>query len=512
MGIHELSRRGKNVIATADWICAVLLALLPILQHYRGLINMLYSALLVNVLPSSFSKLAAEDTMTVSCMLLMAPYLAVRIFSSFRKENLKGLILVAPLIVFYIYKVVDHGTSVSELFQVALSVGYLVALGFGCIDLKKFVKSATVVGCVAGAGMIVQYVCYYVFGFHLQMVPDKLLLPSAEQWVKLVQTGHYSVTGHPIAFYRTSAIFLEPSHLFIYCFPLLFINLYKNGKTPFNWVASVLVSVAIVLSTSGMGVAVIFGAWVLFATLWDAKTDLLKISSLKKGRQWLRGICTALVMLVLFLNIPSINSSIARIIGHKSISISLFIPSLGSGTEETIQPGQADVTTPTGNEPTGNETTSDPTVGNGTVAQPIVTDKNAVSGRVKYAVRALKKMSIVQWIFGCSDTTTEVKAHMPGFFSIAYRYGIIGLLLSYFIFAYALFKVDAGYFWMAAIWFVVSFFSAHTHGMSYLLFYVMFVINGHQENTGAWAGELKSFFCGFVPRRLRNRIETRDEE
>lgn len=464
--------RGFKVL---DWICAVLLALLPILQHYRGLIWFVANAFFDELVPAVLLRLATKDTMTISLMLLMAPYLLVRLVRQIRNANWKKALIVAPLFAFYAYKLFNHGTSISELIQVGLSVFYLLVVALGCVDLKKFLKAATIVGCIAGVAMILQYICYYLFGFHLQMVAAKLLLPSAEKWVAGIRTGRVSVLGTQSAFYRPAAIFLEPSHLFIYCFPLLFINLYKNGKKVFNWVASGLLSVAIVLSTSGMGVMTIFGAWVLFATLWDDKTDSVTLKSLKKGRQWLRGVCTAVVLILLFLNVPSINSSMARVIGKPRISLSMLFSDSDEVPDGTI--GQEDMTLPGETLPT-----------------PEAPDRNAVSGRIKGAMLALKEMSLTQWIFGCSDTITDANVHMSGFASTAYRYGIIGLLLSYCFFAFGLFKLDAEYFWFTVIWFAVSFFSAHTHGMSYLLYYVMFLYGGHMEATGKWPSEIKAFF------------------
>ena len=481
------------MVSALDWICAVLLALLPILQHYRGLLGFVASAFLNNILPAHYINLA--DNMSISLMILMAPYLAVRFFACLKEKNFKGLLLVSPLIAFYIYKVIDHGTSVAELLQVGLSIGYLVCLGMGCIDLKKFLKAATVIACVAAVGLIAQYVCYYIFDFHLQLVPDRFLLPSAEQWVLGVRTGRYSVTGNKTLFYRTAAIFLEPSHLLMYTFPLLPIKLYQKEKKLIDWITSGLMALSLVLSTSGMGLAVVFCVLVLFAMLWNEKNGEITLTGLKKGKNWLRGICTALVLLILFLNIPSINSSMAHIIGRKQISISMFFPS------QSVQPNQGGTVDGNDTMPNGEtmpddwiETSPEETEPQMQLAKPIVAEKNAVSGRVKGAIKILKNMNVRQWIIGCSDSTAGTNTNMPGFMAIAYKYGIIGLLLSYAFFAFGLVKFGAGYFWATVIWFIVSFFSTHTHGMIYILFYIMLFYGGYEESTRPWIMEFKDVF------------------
>ncbi len=493
----------KNSTSNAEWrgfkffdaACAVLLALCPILQHYQGLIGLVADKLLSDILPTHYVNLA--DNMTITLMALMAPYMAVRILTRLRKIDLKRFLLVTPLLAFFLFKVIDHGTSVAELLQVAISVGYILAVGLLCIDLKTFTKAATVIACIASGFMIVQYICYYIFGFHLQLVPDKLLLPSAEQWVGLVQTGRISITGSRTAFYRPASIFLEPSHFFMYSFSLLFINLYKNKKTVFNWIAGVLISTGIVLSTSGMGVLVVFGVWVLFAAIWDDKTDSLKLSCLGKLKHWIRAICVAVVFLFLFLNVPSINHSMARIIGRKTISISMFLPQSVVNPPETNEIGET--LPPETNEigetlpPETNEF-GETTPMETEPEKPLISDKNAISGRVRGAIKILKGMNFTQWIIGCADSVAGADTNMPGFMSIAYKYGIIGLILSYFFFAYGLTRFDGDYFWATVIWFGVSFLSAHTHGMIYLLFYVMLFYNGFLETTGDWTEELKAFF------------------
>ena len=93
---------------------------------------------------------------------------------------------------------------------------YLVSVAFHSIDTKTLYKTGVFVSMVASAALLLQYACFYVFGFHLQLVPTGLLLPSADQWVLGAQTGLAGITGKMRDFYRPSAFFLEPSHTYIY--------------------------------------------------------------------------------------------------------------------------------------------------------------------------------------------------------------------------------------------------------------------------------------------------------
>lgn len=440
-----------------DKVVAILLAFIPLLQHYKGLMGLIVAPVLSHILPAHYVNRA--DNMAISLMIILAPYLALRILPRLKKENFKRMLPMLPLLLFFVFKVVDHGTSVAELIQVGLMLGYLIAAGLGALNLKVLVRTVSVVAAVVGLCTVLQYIGYYGFGVHLRMVPVKLLIPAADQWIPVVTDGLHSITGRYTGFYRPAAFFLEPNHLFLYCFPALFLNLYRREKNGFNWVVAALSTVGIVLSTSSMGVAVVFGTWVLFSILWDRKTDSLSLRSLLRWQNWLRTAGVALALLAVFLLVPSINSSIARIVGLKSIEL---VPSDGPETMPDLPDNLED----------------------------FLNDKNAVSGRVNGALDILKNMTWVQWIIGCADSTGGIASHMPGFMSIAYKYGIIGLVLSYAFFLYCLKKVNADYFWYVAIWFLASFFSTHTHGMIFMLFYVMVLCRGCQEADGSWQKEL----------------------
>ncbi len=480
-----------------DAICAVFLALCPLLQHYKGLIGLVASSLLSNILPSHYINLA--DNMTITLLLLMAPYMLVRGIMLFKAFNLKRFLLLSPLFLFYVYKVVAHGTSIAEIFQVAISLGYLLALALGCIDLKKLVLAASVIASAASVLIIVQYFCYYALDFHLQLVPTSLLLPSAEQWIGGAQTGRISVTGSVFAFYRPCAFFLEPSHMFLYLFPLLFINLYKTGKNAFNWVAGVLISIGILFSTSGMGMLAVFGAWVLFAAIWDRKSDSLKPRLLLKLSSWARALCAALALLIVVLAIPSFNSSIARIVGRSKISISMFLPD----REETPLENEEGSSNEGGLENAPSENSSPEE------KKPEKPKKTSITGRTRGAIKIIKSMSLKQLVFGCADSVEGISAHMPGFASTLYKYGLIGILLSYIFFLFGLLKLNANYFWATVIWVVTSFFSIHTHGMIYILFYIMLFYNGHLEANGSWGKEIKSLFKGPFGKD-KNKIEAKE--
>ena len=420
----------KEHSVVPDRICAVGLALVPILQHYIGLI----------------------DNAGTTVLIILAPYLFIRVLSRLNSIKSSHFKLIIILSLFFVYKVIDHGTSFIEVSQAILVIGYLVAVALGCIDLNFFTKAAGCIAAVAGICLIVQYFCFYILGFHLQLVPVSLLLEESEPWVLGAQTGLVGVTGSLNSVYRPSAFFLEPSHLFMYSFPVLFINLFVCKGTKLNKIVAISVTAGMILCTSGMGIITAISAWVLFLVLWNEKDHSLKLVNIIRKRNLLTlgSMFAVLVLAVIF--IPFFRESIIRIF---------------------YNPGGS----------------------------------NAISGRTHMAIRELKQMNVLQWIFGVSDSTALLGFNMPGFMATLYKYGIVGIMLSYEFYVKGLFKLEISYFCVTVVILVASFFSAHTHGTFFMLYYVFILMEGYNASLGEWQCEVSKVFGApvrAVSRKLRH--------
>lgn len=397
-----------------DAIVAVLLALIPILQHYKGLV----------------------DCASTTVLVLLVPYLLLRLVPTLRSFRFSNLHFAVILIAYFIYKLFDHGTYFAEIAQVGLMTFYLVCLCQNCINTGMLKKAAIYIASLAGLCLLAQYFFYYILGFHLQMVPTSALLAESEPWVLGAQTGVVSITGKVSKLYRPSAFFLEPSHLFMYSFPALFITLFASEKSKDNKIAALLISLGIVLSTSGMGIAVVIGAWGLFVALGNPEDGSFRLHNIIRKRNLIMiGSLMGIVVLAIAF-VPFVRNSIVRIFN-------------GSG------------------------------------------GSSAIDGRTEVALIVLKKMSFGQWMIGVADTLAGIKANMPGFMATVYKYGIVGVLLSYEIYVKGLFKLNMSYFWFTVILLLVSFFSAHTHGTFFMLYYVMLLKEGHDVSDEAWFLEIK---------------------
>jgi len=389
-------------IDVIDKIAAILLAFCPLLQHYTGLV---YNA-------------------GLTVMVLLAPYFLLRLYMNRKNVRLSALWLVAVLVVYMVYRIVDHGTSLTELGQSGVLIVLFITAALGCIDVKTFCKAAALVAILASLAMAVQYVCYYLFDFHLQMVPTEQLISSAKQWAQGAKDGLTSINGIKGKLYRPSAFFLEPSHFFFYAFPHLFLLLF-SGKSKWHLVYAAIISLGMVLSTSGMGIGTTGLAWILFFALWDAKTNSFSIKNILRVQNLVLLAILAAALFFAYENVPTVQKAISRI----------FIK-------------------------TGKQT--------------------AISGRTAEAIKALKKMTNLQWVIGVKDTTHGYAHNMPGLIAAIHRHGLIGGILSMEFYAKSVYKLKLPYALVAVMILVVSMFSAHTHSTVGFMYMTLILMRGYR--------------------------------
>lgn len=382
-----------------DRLCAFFLALTPILQHYKG----------------PFENAGA------SILILFFPVVLLRLLHK-RRYKIAAIGTVAMLIIFSLYKVINHGPSFYKLGHSILIITYYLATALGCINVKHLIKSAYYVAIIATACIVVQYICFYIFGFHLQLVPTSLLLPESSQWVAGAKTGLITITGKYSGFYRPSAFFLEPSHMFLYVFPHLFIMLLSLNTNSWKVRKALLFTFGLILSTSGMGISVAALAWALYLGLRSGKENIISFRNVFKPKNIMILILFLVLLGGLYFTIPILTQSVDRIIG----------------------------------------------VGG-----------NAISGRTARGLSLIKSISGIQLLFGVADSTSEIEFNMAGFMATVYKFGLVGVVLSYAFYVRGLFKLKAQYFWINFVIIIVSFFSAHTHGTFFMLYYVIILLEGN---------------------------------
>lgn len=398
---------GKKNDSFIDMLCAFFLSISPIMQHYRGPI--------------------VNSGITV--LIAFFPHILLKLLIRLRTIRIRYIEAIIPLIVFYLYKVFAHGISYLEFAHAAVMIVYFIAIASGCINVKYYIKIATVVAVMASISLILQYFCFYLLGFHLQLVSTSLLLPESERWVLGTKTGLIGIIGRNHGFYRPEAFFLEPSHVFLYLIPLLCILLLAPDMKSWRLKMALLITLGLFLSTSGMGICVSTGVWMLYGGFYRSKHNKYRITNLFTPMNITIVVTISLLLVILYLNVSFFNQSINRILGVEI---------------------------------------------NGT---------DAISGRVRLAyLHAQTLTGSVLW-FGLKDSISDMEFNLSGFFATLFKYGIIGTILSYAFYVKSLIKLKAEYFWLSFIVILISFFTAHTHGTFYMLYYVVILMNGYHVVT-----------------------------
>ena len=396
------SYNGEICLSLLDWISAFALVLCPILQHYRGVFVEAGTEILILVFPYTLLKML--------CI---------------KKFYMKPVI---PLALYGIFISIIHGFSVFTFSRELLLLFYFVAVLNKGIDIKKYYVIAKTISICAAWLIMLQYLLYYGFHFHLQLVPVGRLLDSASQWIGLATTGRISVTGTWMSIYRPSAFFLEPSHLSIFCTPVLVLNLLSGDTGRKEIRESVLVSVGMILSTSGIGIAIVAGAWILYAMFYYSTDDNTE-QGVKKHTIRFNTLLFLLTFAVVF-------GLLYGMVGIFRSSVNRIFFSTGSGS-------------------------------------------NAIQGRTATGIRLLRLLSGSNLLFGRGNTLRISNWNVSGFFYIVFQFGWIGALLFYWFYVKSLFWLKKKYFWLTLIVVLLSFFTVHTFAAFYRMFFVCMVLRGY---------------------------------
>ena len=402
---QDLILYGNENKTFGDKVCAFSLALAPLLQHYKGLI----------------------ENAGFTILLLITPILLLRTLEKLKigLHNRKCFFAIVPLVVFFIYTILVRDFNGMRLGYVLLMVWIFMGVSNGSINISYFFKYATWIALLAAGAIFVQYVSQNFFGRTLELRPLSLLVSQEVIWVRNAE--HMNDVGYMS---RPSGFFLEPSHFFLYTFPIITILLLSAKKNKKHFRMALFLSLGLLLSTSGMGVAFVLGVWLLYYSLYrkQAIGDKVRIKDLFTVNNVLLVVFFGFVILLAYNFIPFFHNSIERIF-------------------------------------TDDETT------------------NAIDGRVRLAQNYVRHISGSAVWFGTPNVRDELDFNLSGFFATYIKWGVFGLIFSYWFYVQGLFKLKGPYFWLTLIIVVVSYYSAHTHGTFYMLYYLIFLMNGYYETS-----------------------------
>lgn len=106
---------------------------------------------------------------------------------------------------------------------------------------------------------------------------------------------------------------------------------------------------------------------------------------------------------------------------------------------------------------------------------------NAISGRVAEGTSFIMGMSGLDFLIGLDDHYAGLSFHMTGFNATMYKFGIIGTVLSYLFYLKCIKDLKNQFYWLAVTIVGLSFFNPHTHGTFYMLYFIVFFLEGYHE-------------------------------
>lgn len=265
-------------------VCAVVIALMPILFSYKQIFS---------ISPSYLA------------LLICVPFVLIRLIN--RKVTLvKNLGCIA---VYLLYCMASHGVGFSEIIVTVLFLLYALAANNGVLNEKLLWKSVVGISCIATVGILMQTLCYYLLGTRLFLCPTNLMDETV--WMQYgVETSDQLLRS---ILYRPASFFLEPSMFAQYVvLGVMYLRL-SEVKDSKNFRIAIFLSVGVIASTSGIGIATLIVIWLL--SYW---TEIVKKKNLLKG---LFGIITFVsVFFIAYSVSDSLRESVLRIFGFGETS------------------------------------------------------------------------------------------------------------------------------------------------------------------------------------------------
>ena len=260
-------------------VCAVVIALIPILFSYKQIFSI---------------------SPTYLTLILCVPFILIRLINR-KIISLKNLGWIA---LYLLYCMANHGIGISEVIVTALFLIYVLAANNGVFDEKLIWKSVVVISCIATVGILLQTVYYYLLGTRLFLCPTNLMEKSI--WMQYgVETSDQVLSS---ALYRPASFFLEPSMFAQYVvLGVMYLRL-SEAKDIKSFGIAVFLSVGVIASTSGIGIASLIVVWLL--SYW---TEIVENKKLLKG---LFGILAfVIVFFIAYLVSDSLRESVLRVVG-----------------------------------------------------------------------------------------------------------------------------------------------------------------------------------------------------
>lgn len=335
-------------------------------------------------------------------LLVFVPYALTFILTG--SNFLKGLAFI-PFFLFYGYLVIRADANITQIILCFATLINLWAIGCGSISTEKFRKIIEWFALVNTVLIVVQTLCYYGLGYKLNYL--------SQSWVHESFRESY-VFRESSGLYRPSALFLEPSHYTQFCCFALISALFPANDARINWRRVIAIACGCLLTTSGMGMAVMIGvaAWFALFKKSEYGTPVVRIAGC---------IVAFAIALVIMMQIPIFQTAFNRVFNE-------------------------------------------------------VDGYNAIRGRTGNWSSAIATMhGKVLW-FGYGGTA-KYPYYLNGLADTIYKYGVLGLGLEMLCFLYLMRLKVNNYVWCSCLAFVGLFCFAHLTSFYSQVFYFGMILS-----------------------------------
>ena len=225
---------------------------------------------------------------------------AIVLFFLIHKIDIENIKYIVPGCLYLIYMICrSKGNLIEIILQIAAFI-HLYAICSGVVDVEALKKFIINVSIFASICVIIQSIVHYSLFIHIPLINHRLCLEDLQRYTTKI------LTGMDEGIYRPSAFFLEPSHMVQYLMIGLSMCLLDKEK---YYNKAFVISFGMVLTTSGMGIAILICIWGWFFLnqVRSQKTD--KINMLVGGA------ITSILVILLATSIPGFQRVLARIFG-----------------------------------------------------------------------------------------------------------------------------------------------------------------------------------------------------
>lgn len=260
-------------------VCAIVIALIPILFSYKQIFSI---------------------SPTYIVLILLLPYVALKLISKkcfvFKYQGI--------LFLYLFYMLIDHGITLGEVVVFFLFLIYAFATHNRVFNAEILWKVIVSISCIATIGVLIQAFFYYGLGQQILMCPTGMMEPDV--WEQYGVDSSYRAGGHEM--FRPAAFFLEPSIYSQYVVLAIMYLRLSEVRTKKDLQLAIFLSIGIIVSTSGIGIATIVAVWLLSygKVIFNSKNFL-------KG---FVGVLFFIVVLIIAFNVSEIfRESALRIVG-----------------------------------------------------------------------------------------------------------------------------------------------------------------------------------------------------